>query len=47
MCLILSHSVASALDTIRFALSSLNVYKSLDVITALVTHTSGANEVAG
>jgi hypothetical protein len=46
MCLILSHSVASALDTIRFALSSLNVDQSLDVISALVTHTSRTYEVA-
>jgi hypothetical protein len=38
--------VTSALDTIRFALSSLNVYQTLDVISALVTHTGRANEVA-
>jgi hypothetical protein len=46
MCLVLSLGVTSALHTISFALSSLNVYKSLNVISALVTHTGGANEVA-
>jgi hypothetical protein len=47
MCLVLSLGVTSALDTISFALSSVNVNQSLDVISALVTHTGRAYEVAG
>jgi hypothetical protein len=42
----LSQQISFAVQSISFALSSLNLYKSLDVITALVTHTSGAYEVA-
>jgi hypothetical protein len=39
MCLVLSLGVTSALDTISFALGGLDVNQSLNVISALVTHT--------
>jgi hypothetical protein len=44
--LILSVVITNSIRSISFALSSVNVDEPLDVITALVTHTGRAYEVA-
>jgi hypothetical protein len=46
MCLVLSVYVTDPMYAISFALLGINVDQTLDVITALVTHTGRAYEVA-
>jgi hypothetical protein len=44
--LVLCHAVANAFNAISFALPAINVDQTLNVITALVTHSGRAYEVA-
>jgi hypothetical protein len=47
MPLILSRVITNPIRSVSSTLLLVNVYKSLDVISALVTHTGRAYEVAG